>query len=67
MSVHLGFHNVARVSISEDREFNTDLQFSARTVTLEFTDGSEYLFHIYGDRAGIPVRVQERETLRAAA
>jgi hypothetical protein len=44
MSVHLGFHNVARVSISEDRVFNTDLQFSARTVTLEFTDGSEYRF-----------------------
>jgi hypothetical protein len=67
MSVNLGFHNVARVSISEDRVFNTDLKFSSRTVTLEFTDGSEYLFHIYGDIAGIPVRVQERKTLRAAA
>jgi hypothetical protein len=67
MSVHLGFHNVTRISISDDRVFNTDLQFSARTVTLEFTDGSEYLFHLYGDMAGIPVRVQERETLRAAA
>jgi hypothetical protein len=67
MSINLGFHNVKSVTIGEDRVFKTDIKFSARTVTLTFEDGTEYHFHIYGDIAGIPVTVHERENERAAA
>jgi hypothetical protein len=62
MSVYFGFNNVSQFSIGENKIFKTDTQFSARTVTLTFNDGSEFSFYVYGDITGIPVTVQERET-----
>ena len=67
MSINLGFHRVKDVTIGEEMVFKTDIQFSARVVNITFHDGTEYHFYIYGDVAGIPVTVYERESERTAA